>query len=175
MKNKSIFKILVALLCLAVIVIIGLFATHNIGIAESRIEQDIRKNSHIDTSWKITGEASDTFAAYIFYPEDQSDYSFSVYVNRPGISFGYFFRGGGSISGVDRKIVKFVVENYAECAYLSMNREGVTLLEIDDGNTVKRIQLNPKEPFAVVLPINAGTITFSDENGNVIEYLEEKL
>ena len=175
MKNKSILKILITLLCLVVIVVIGLFATHNIGIPESRIEQDIRKNSHIDTSWKITGEASDTFAAYISYPENQSDYSFSVYVNRPGISFGYFFRGGGSISGVDRKIVKFVVEDYAECAYLSMNREGVTLLEIDDGNTVKQIQLNPKEPFAVVLPINAGTITFSDENGNVIEYLEEKL
>ncbi len=175
MKNKSIFKILIALLCLITVVVIGLYATDTIGIPESKIELDIRKNSHIDASWEITGEASNTIAAYISYPENQSHHSFSIYVNRPGFSFGYFFRGGGSIYTIDTKIAKFVVEDYTECAYLSMNRMGAVLLEIDDGNTIQEIKLDPQKPFAVVLPINVGTITFSDEKGNVIEYLDEKL
>lgn len=175
MKNKSIFKMLMGLLCLAAVVIMGLYATHCIGIPASKIEQDIRNNSHIAASWNITGDTTDALAAYISYAEDQSDHSFSIYVNRPGLSFGYFFRGGGSISGIDKRIAKFVIEDYTECAYLSMNRQGAVLLEIDDGNTVQQIRLDPQKPFAVVLPLNAGTITFSDKNGNVIEYLEEKL
>ena len=174
-KMKSLLKALAVVLCVIAIFFIGLFNTHNIGIPGAKIQDDIRKNSHIEDSWEVTGQVSDTFAGYISYPEDQSDYSFSVYVNRPGLSFGYFFRGGGSLTAVERKIAKFVVEDYTECAYISMNQSGASLLEIDDGGSVQQINIDPMKPFAMVLPINAGIVTFTDADGNVIEVFEEKL
>ena len=76
-------------------------------------------------------------AAYISYPQDLSDHSFSVYVNRPGLSFGYFFRGGGKLSGVQRGIVEFTVEGYNERAFISMNQQQVQQLEIDDATQFK--------------------------------------
>lgn len=88
---------------------------------------------------------------YISYPQDRSDHTFSVYVNRPGLSFGYFFRGGGSLSGVERGIAEFTVDGYNERAFISMNQPKAARLEIDDGNTVQIIDLNSDQPFAIVL------------------------
>ena len=41
---------------------------------------------------QVDGSISDTMAAFISYPQDKTDHTFSVYVNRPGLSFGYFFQ-----------------------------------------------------------------------------------
>ena len=106
---------------------------------------------------------------YISYPQDLSDHSFSVYVNRPGLSFGYFFRGGGNLSGVQRGIAEYTVEGYNERAFISMNQQQVTQLEIDDGNTIPVLDIDSNKPFAIVLPISAGTITFYYVNGNTVE------
>ena len=125
--------------------------------------------------WTVDGSVSDTMAAYISYPQDMSDHTFSVYVNRPGLSFGYFFRGGGSLSGVERGIVEFTVEEYKERAFISMNQQRVTQLQIDDGNSIQGIYIDSNKPFAIVLPINAGTITFYDVNGNTVEYWNNPL
>ena len=116
------------------------------------------------------------------FESDQSGYeyisnthSFSVYVNRPGLSFGYFFRGGGKLSGVQRGIAEYTVEGYNERAFISMNQQQVTQLEIDDGNTIQVLDIDSNKPFAIVLPINAGTITFYDVNGNTVEYWNNSL
>ena len=114
-------------------------------------------------------------AAYISYPQDKTDHTFSVYVNRPGLSFGYFFRGGGDIAAVDNYIAEFVVEGYNERAFVSMNTQNVARLEIDDGNGVRVIDIENNKPFAIVLPLNAGNICFYDVNGNVVEYLRQSL
>ena len=37
-------------------------------------------------------------------------------------------------------------------------------LEIDDGNTIQVVDIDRNKPFAIVLPINAGNITFYDVN-----------
>lgn len=111
----------------------------------------------------------------ISYPQDRSDHTFSVYVNRPGLSFGYFFRGGGSLSGVERGIAEFTVDGYNERAFISMNQPKAARLEIDDGNTVQVIDLNSDQPFAIVLPANAGVIHFYDGNGNPVNYQKNPL
>ena len=72
-----------------------------IGTSAANLESDIRNLQKIPEDWIVEGDVSDTMAAYISYPQDRSDHTFSVYVNRPGLSFGYFFRGGGSLSGVE--------------------------------------------------------------------------
>ncbi len=51
-----------------------------------------------------------------------------------------------------------------------MNQQQVTQLEIDDGNTIQVLDIDSNKPFAIVLPINAGTITCYDVNGNTVEY-----
>ena len=104
-----------------------------------------------------------------------SMHSFSVYVNRPGLSFGYFFRGGGTLSGIQRGIVEFTVEGYNERAFISMNQQQVQQLEIDDGNTIQVVDIDRNKPFAIVLPINAGNITFYDVNRNTVEYWNNPL
>ena len=81
-----------------------------------------------------------------------------------------FFRGGGSHPKVERGIVEFTVEGYEERAFISMNQQRVTQLQIDDGNSIQEISIDSNKPFAIVLPIHAGIITFCDVNGNTVEY-----
>ena len=59
--------------------------------------------------------------------------------------------------------------------FISMNQQQVTQLEIDDGNTIQVLDIDSNKPFAIVLPINAGTITFYDVNGNTVEYWNNSL
>ena len=144
-----------------------LYTNNEIGVTSSKLEADIRSSQKIKDDWTVDGSVSSTMAAYISYPQDLSDHSFSVYVNRPGLSFGYFFRGGGTLSGIQRGIVEFTVEGYNERAFISMNQQQVQQLEIDDGNTIQVVDIDRNKPFAIVLPINAGNITFYDVTINV--------
>ena len=81
-------------------------------------------------------------AAFISYPQDKTDHTFSVYVNRPGLSFGYFFRGGGDIVEVDDYIAEVVVEGNNERAFISMNTQNIVRLEVDDGNGIQVIDID---------------------------------
>ena len=72
-------------------------------------------------------------------------------------------------------ICEYTVEGYNERAFISMNQQQVTQLEIDDGNTIQVLDIDSNKPFAIVLPINAGTITFYDVNGNTVEYWNNSL
>jgi len=152
-----------------------LYMNNDIGISRGGLEQDVRSSQKIPDDWNIDGDVSSTMAAFISYPQDKSDHTFSVYVNRPGISFGYFFRGGGDITAVEDFIAEFTVEGYQEQAFISMNTQNVERLEIDDGNTVRIIHIDSNKPFAIVLPLNLGTLCFYDESGNLVEYLRQCL
>lgn len=168
--KKVMFKMALGLVLGCVFFVGFLYAGDDIGVTSTNLESDVRGSQKIPDDWIITGSVSDTMAAYLSYPQDMSDHTFSVYVHRPGRSFGYFFRGGGSLSGVERGIAEFTVEGYEERAFLSMNQQQVVRLEIDDGNSIQAIDLDRSKPFAVVLPVNAGIVTFYDENGKTVEY-----
>lgn len=56
-----------------------------------------------------------------------------------------------------------------------MNTQAVTRLEIDDGNNIREIIVDSNKPFAIVLPLNSGIVSFYDVNGNVVEYLRQPL
>ncbi len=173
---KKIFsKILLGVVLLCALFLVFLYANNDIGITANSLEGDIRSSQKITDDWTVDGTVSDTMAAFINYPQDKTDPTFSVYVNRPGLSFGYFFRGGGDIVAVDDYIAEFVVEGYNERAFISMNMQNVERLEIDDGNSVRVIDIESNRPFAIVLPFNIGNICFYDVNGNVVEYLRQPL
>ena len=173
--KKIVLKTVIGILFACSLFVGFLYVSSDIGIASGNLETDIRSSQKIKEDWAIDGSVSDTMAAYISYPLDMSDHTFSVYVNRPGLSFGYFFRGGGTLSGIQRGIVEFTVEGYNERAFISMNQQQVQQLEIDDGNTIQVVDIDRNKPFAIVLPINAGNITFYDVNRNTVEYWNNPL
>ncbi len=152
-----------------------LYLNNDIGIQKSQLEADIRSSQKIESDWIVDGEVSDSIAAFISYPRDMTDHTFSVYVNRPGLSFGYFFRGGGSLSGVEGGIAEYTVAGYPERAFISMNKQQVERLEIDDGSSIHVVELDSSKPFAITLPVNAGNITFYDVNGVAVEFWEHPL
>ncbi len=168
-------KVTLGALLVCIVFIVFLYSNNDIGIQKSQFESDIRSSQKIESDWIVDGNASDTIAAFISYPRDMTDHTFSVYVNRPGLSFGYFFRGGGSLPGVEDGIVECTVEGYKERAFISMNKQQVERLEIDDGNSIKVVDIDSSKPFSIVLPVNAGNIAFYDVNGNTVEFFEHPL
>ena len=173
--KKHIGKIVLALAFVCVVFVGILYGNNCFGIRGAKIESDIRASQKIQEDWTVDGIVSDSMAAFISYPQDKSDHTYSVYVNRPGFSFGYFFRGGGDIVAVENFISEFTIEGYNERAFISMNIQRVDHLEVDDGNEVQVIELDSEKPFAIVLPINAGNITFYDIDGNIVAYSNNPL
>ena len=173
--KKILIKMLFGIVLACALFLGFLYANNDIGKAANSLEADIRLSQQISDDWTVDGSISDTMAAFISYPKDKTDHTFSVYVNRPGLSFGYFFRGGGDIVEVDDYIAEFVVEGYNERAFISINTQNIDRLEIDDGDRVRVIDIDNNKPFAIVLPLNAGNICFYDVNGNAVEYLRHPL
>ena len=166
--KKIFLKIVIGVVLACILFVCFLYTNNEIGVTSSKLEADIRSSQKIKDDWTVDGSVSSTMAAYISYPQDLSDHSFSVYVNRPGLSFG-------TLSGIQRGIVEFTVEGYNERAFISMNQQQVQQLEIDDGNTIQVVDIDRNKPFAIVLPINAGNITFYDVNRNTVEYWNNPL
>ena len=171
-------KLMKFILCVLLICIVFagfLYLNNDIGVQKSQLETDIRSSQKIKSDWAVNGTVSDTIAAFISYPNDMTDHTFSVYVNRPGLSFGYFFRGGGDLAGGDTGIEEYTVEGYKERAFISMNKQQVECLKIDDGNSIQVIDIDSNKPFAIVLPVNAGNIAFYDVDGNTVEFRKHQL
>lgn len=173
--KKRFIKILLWIVIVCVLFVGFLYANNDIGVTSSNLETDIRTSQKIKDDWIVNGSVSDTMAAYISYSQDMSDHTFSVYINRPGLSFGYFFCWGGSLSGVQRGIAECTVEGYNERAFISMNQQQVIQLVIDNGNMTQVIDINSDKPFAIVLPVNDDSITFYDVDGNAVEYWNNPL
>ena len=177
MRSKiKLFSIIISSVLLIVVLFVGfLYINNDIGVSASKLEADIRSSRKIMDDWIVEGSVSDTMAAFISYPQDKTDHTFSVYVNRSGLSFGYFFRSGGDIVEVEKSIAEYTIEGYNERAFISMNEQKIVRLEIDNGNGIEKIEIDSNKPFAIVLPVNAGNITFYDENGQVVDYCNQPL
>ncbi len=171
MKKTLLITVSVVIL-LCFLFLAFLFARDNIGIKAENLEKDIRSSQKIKDDWTVDGSVSDTMAAFISYPEDKKNHTFSVYVKHSGLSFGYFFRAGGGVYEIEDSIAEFTSKEYSERAFISMNKHKVEKLEINTGNGIEKIEIDSNKPFAIVLPSNAGNICFYDVEGNIVEYIE---
>lgn len=97
-----------------------LYANNNIGVRRNNILYDARTSQKINTSWEATQAVSNSVAAVLFYNEDLSAYTYSYYINRKGLSFGYFFRSGGSYPAISNGVARFRLEEYDQ-VLVSMN------------------------------------------------------
>lgn len=181
--KKATFKtpLLVSAFILACTVCFFLSSGH-VGVPRSRLEEDLRTSQRVPDDWAVIGSVSDSAAAYIFYPPARNTYSYSIYVNRPGFSFGYFFRGSRSVAGIvgektalPAEVEEIPIDGSGESAYVSMNFSGIERVEIDNGADIQTVVLDGNEPFAILLPQNAGQVTFYDHNGNPAQVKQRQL
>lgn len=75
-------KVIGVLLLVGVVCFGYLYVNHDIGVQKSRLEEDIRAQQKVPEDWTITGDASDTVAAYVSYPEDQSDHNLLCHLHQ---------------------------------------------------------------------------------------------
>ena len=167
---KSPFKILFGICAIGMMFIIINFIVNDIGVSKSNIVADIQVQQYLPDDWITLGEISDDMAAYISYSPDKSDYTYSLYINPPGLSIGYFFRAGGDLMGIGKYIQGFSLKDYSEIALISMNELGIERVEIKKNNKVEILELDSSDPFAIVLSKSAENITFFDKNNNVVDY-----
>lgn len=123
---------------------------------------------------QVAKYTSDILSAMVFYPEDKSDHSFQIHVNRPELSFGYFFSDGGDIIEVENYIAEFTIEGYNDKVYISLNRQQILRVEINNGNTIETINIDSFKLFAFVFPKNIGNLTFFDINNNVVNTINHR-
>ena len=172
---KKSFNVISVVPAVIIVIIALLWFGDDIGISKAAIETDSRKSQNISKDWAAQKEEGKEIVALLFYPPDKSHHIFSIYVNRPGLSFGYFFRGSGPISTTEHYITEFTINGFNERAFVSMNEEQVVRMEIDDGNSLQTTEIDPGAPFCFVLSSNVGSVTFIDMNGNTVETRESPL
>lgn len=88
---------------------------------------------------------------------------------------GLFFRAGGTVSKIEEKFVSFSVEGYNEIVYLSMNKQNVTSIVVDDGSNKNIFAVDNAKPFVFVLPNNAGNVLFYNIHGEIVECTQRTL
>lgn len=166
---KKIFKYIGIFILILLLIFSFLYYTVNIGIFKSRIEKNVRIAHKIDNRWEVAKATTDTMSAMLFYDPNLKDHTFSIYVNRKGLSYGYFFRGGGSLMVDDNDIGDYYIDGYQERAYMSINKKQIMKIEIDDGNNIELIKIDSTKPFSIVLANNHGIIKFYDIDGNTVQ------
>lgn len=171
--KKNVFIIIVSTFVL--ILMLWFVMKENIGISEKNIESDARWSQNIPPDWNMTQSLGNGVVAMVFFPYDNSDCVYSIYIKRSGLYWGYFFRAGGTISKIEELIVSFIVEGYDEIVYLSGNKQNVTSIVVDDGSNKNSFAIDYEEPFVFVLPNNAGNVQFYDIDGEIIECVQRTL
>lgn len=138
-----------------------------LGVPEGKLEQDARKAQQVEDSWEVVRDINGDMCAMLFYDNARRSCTYSIYLTRNGMSYGYFFGQGGldayMVEGV--KGLKFEDKGIA---LLSLNRDKVCKVVVDNGGLDETITVNPDEPFAIVLPADCGEITIYDEEGDIV-------
>lgn len=161
-KVKSIIYIISGI----VVVFLILNASGVFGVPVNRLEQDARRSQKIDASWDVSKADNDEIGALLFYNTQADNFIFSIYLNRPGLSYGYFFRSGGAVGDIMDGVVEFSYDNNGT-ALISMNKPQISKIEFGN-EKISTIEVDPLKPFVVTIPKNCGSFAMYDINGEVI-------
>lgn len=160
----------IGVLCLLLIVILAAFPSPVIGLTKGSLEANARKTQNVDESWHAASSVSENVAAVLLYNSDLSEYRYSIYATKPGLSFGYFSKESGA-EKLNEGIISFDLENGE--AILTLNRENVAKVQRAYANkelTTEIYEVNSSEPFVVTLSNSKndsdGTIEIYDKQGN---------
>lgn len=140
-----------------------------IGTSARNVEEDARKSQRIPDSWEVVQSYNDELYALLFYnPYDKSEYTYSLYVNKKGLSFGYIFHGGGGLRGISNPVIKYIYENKG-CVLVSLNEQRIQKIERDNGER-DLMEIDADKPIVAVFPLNSGIIKLYDARGKEILY-----
>ena len=143
------------------------FAHGAIGVSKSNIEKDARQSQKINHDWLVTKDVTDEIAALLFYDAELEQHTFSVYLNREGVSYGCFFREGGSLGTIESAIQGF---SYIDkgMALLSMNKKQVAEVKLYTGKQVETLDIDPLKPFVAIVPQGTDMVSLLDSNGEEV-------
>ncbi len=153
---------LIVLLAFLIIWQAGIF-----GVSKDKLEQDAREKQHIASNWEMTQAVDDDICAMLFYDENKDNYAYSIYLTRGGISWGYFYRQGGTDAYMEEGVKGVVFEDKG-IALLSLNEDKVCKIVVSNNVEERTIQLDDEEPFAIVLPVDCSSIIMYDAQENVV-------
>lgn len=138
-----------------------------VGVAQGRLEQNARKSQEIASDWLVAQDVNEDMCAMLFYDEAKKDCTYSIYLSEEENSFGYFYKMGGYDAYMDEDAKAVIFEDRG-IVLLSMNRDGVCTIEMDNGTEQQYITVDPQKPYALVLPLDCGEITLYDSNENIV-------
>ena len=126
-----------------------------------------RDKQGVGKSWEMAQAVNEDMCAMLFYDEEKENYAYSIYLTKEGLSYGYFYRQGGTDAYMEEGVKGVVFEDKG-IALLSLNEDKVCKIVVDDSVKQETIQVDSEEPFAIVLPIECGAITMYDAQENVV-------
>ncbi|MGN0167723.1 MAG: hypothetical protein ACI4AB_06765 [Acetatifactor sp.] len=138
------------------------------GVSKQGMEKDIRRAMNIDSGWELAQAVNEDMGAMLLYSPERDDYTYAVYLNREGFSFGYFFREGGIGPYISDGVQEIIYEDRGT-VLLSMNADGISRIVADNSVMTQVVEIDPNKPFVVVFPTNCGEITMYNLEGNVVE------
>ena len=163
-------KKILCVAAIAIIIVFGFFFVRdNIGVSAEKLEADARESQRIDEDWLVSKSVSDEIAVMVFYPLSLDDHVFSVYAKNDSLSYGYFFKSGGSLY-TDEGVARFDFNNTS--AYYSTNKIGVSSIEVIYPDKIETVKIDSEKPFAFALPEGAITARFYDLNNNEAKIIE---
>ena len=169
-KNRNSMGAIIIILSVFAVVIVTLsffLMKPLVGVSKEKTEADARAFHNIDESWQSIQATNDDVSAMLFFPTDRSSHFYSIYSKHKGLSKGYFFRIGGTISEINSECLQLVFEDNSHI-YVSMNKQKICKVEIDDGDYVNTILLNENDPFILVFLSNAGNVTLYNSYGEIV-------
>lgn len=165
MRNK--IKQIGLILLLILFIFTVLRSSSVIGVTTKHLEQDARKSHRINNSWEVSQSVNKKIGAMVFYNDLRDSYIFSIYLNHPGFSFGYFFYSGGALGEIDDSIRRYKFDQYGS-VLVSMNRMQVSKIQLDNDIEVTTIDIDSSKPFVQVIPSNSGNMTIVNVYGEEV-------
>lgn len=161
-KNK---RTVILIFILGILSIGILFKANGIvGLSDSRLENDARISQKIDDTWSSTGETNNEMGALLFYDETIEEHTFSIYLNRPGFSYGYFFSHGGASSTIDSGVKAYSYGAYG-MVLMSMNTKKVSQIKLENEESLEIVKLDPLKPFVLLVPEAIEKVSLFDTEG----------
>ena len=157
-----------------IIALSWMLSSGKVGLFAAQLEVSARKTQQVDATWQSIKSEEGSLAAFLFYNEAKDDYTYSIYINRPGLSFGYFFRAGGFDSLIGESVLVAACPIGDDTAYslLSTNTGKVARIDVGTGDEDTQIELDPEAPFALALPAGTDidTVSLYDKDGQLVPY-----
>lgn len=165
MKSK---KWLIALCSVAILLIyVTTLGNGVVGVSQNKLEEDARKSQKINETWVISKDVTNEMAVMLFYDKELDDHTFSVYLNRNGFSYGYFFVNGGSLSSLDSGVQGFTYQDNG-MALFSMNTKNIAEVKMESNQNVVSIKIDPLKPFTIIIPLSVDEVSLYNSNGEII-------